>query len=227
MQMSEKTPQNPSFFYNKADFPSLLKLEENFETIRTELLNLLESEQESNWLQTFPDYVTGEKVKSWKVFTFLFFQMKSPKHAALCPKTAALINSIPEIISCDFSYLEPHTHILPHQGYTKMVLRCHLPMIVPEGDKCAIRVGDQTHYWKEGELVIFDDSFDHEAWNKSDSRRVVLMFDIPNPNWNYSAEEISLYKIEHLEDPFLLSFASKEQWLTAYQDRQLPLEEFD
>jgi beta-hydroxylase len=153
--------------------------------------------------------------------------MKSPKHAQLCPKTAELVYSIPEIISCDFSFLEPNTHILPHKGYTKMVLRCHLPLIVPSGEKCAIRVGEETHVWKEGELVIFDDSFEHEAWNKSDEKRVVLMFDIPNPNWNYSAEEISKYKIEKMDDPFLLSIASKEQWLKFYQDRQLPLEEFD
>jgi beta-hydroxylase len=225
--MSVKTPQNPAYFYDKNDFPFLLKLEENFKVIREELLTLLENEQEKQWLQTFPDYVKSDQKKAWKVFTFLFFQMKSPKHSQLCPKSAELIYSIPEIISCDFSFMEPNTHILPHKGYTKMVLRCHLPLIVPAGEKCAIRVGEETHVWKEGELVVFDDSFEHEAWNKSDEKRVVLMFDIPNPNWPYSATEISAYKIENMDDPFLLSIASKEQWLKFYQDRRLPLEEFD
>jgi beta-hydroxylase len=224
--MSDKTPQNPSYFYNKANFPALTVLEENFKVIQKELLDLLALNQENQWLQTFPDYVTSDRLKAWKVFTFLFFQMKSPKHAQLCPKTAELIYSIPDIISCDFSFLEPNTHILPHKGYTKMVLRCHLPLIVPEGEKCAIRVGEETHFWKEGELVIFDDSFEHEAWNKSDEKRVVLMFDIPNPNWKYSAEEIESIKIENMDDPFLLSIVPKEQWLKAYQARQLPLEEF-
>lgn len=224
--MSDKTPQNPSYFYNKANFPALTVLEENFKVIQKELLDLLALNQENQWLQTFPDYVTSDRLKAWKVFTFLFFQMKSPNNAQLCPKTAELIYSIPDIISCDFSFLEPNTHILPHKGYTKMVLRCHLPLIVPEGEKCAIRVGEETHFWKEGELVIFDDSFEHEAWNKSDEKRVVLMFDIPNPNWKYSAEEIAAYKIENMDDPFLLSIVPKEQWLKAYQARQLPLEEF-
>jgi beta-hydroxylase len=225
--MSVKTPQNPAYFYDKNDFPFLLKLEENFKVIREELLTLLENEQEKQWLQTFPDYVKSDQKKAWKVFTFLFFQMKSPKHTQLCPKSVELIYSIPEIISCDFSFMEPNTHILPHKGYTKMVLRCHLPLIVPAGEKCAIRVGEETHVWREGELVVFDDSFEHEAWNKSDEKRVVLMFDIPNPNWPYSATEISAYKIEKMDDPFLLSIASKEQWLKFYQDRRLPLEEFD
>lgn len=225
--MSDKTPQNPTYFYDKNDFPFLLKLEENFQVIREELLSLLENQQENQWLKTFPNYVISEQEKAWKVFTFLFFQMKSLKHAQLCPKSAELIYSISEIISCDFSFMEPKTHILPHKGYTKMVLRCHLPLIVPANEKCAIRVGEETHVWKEGELVIFDDSFEHEAWNNSDDIRVVLMFDIPNPNWNYSAAEISAYKIEKMDDPFLLSIASKEQWLRFYQDRQLPMEQFD
>jgi len=225
--MSVKTPQNPAYFYDKSDFPFLHKLEENYQVIREELLTLLEIEQEKQWLQTFPDYVKSDQKKAWKVFTFLFFQMKSPKHALLCPKTAELIYSISEIISCDFSFMQPNTHILPHKGYTKMVLRCHLPLIVPAGEKCAIRVGEETHVWKEGELVVFDDSFEHEAWNKSDEKRVVLMFDIPNPNWPYSATEISAFKIDKMDDPFLLSIASKEQWLKFYQYRRLPLEEFD
>jgi beta-hydroxylase len=225
--MSDKTPQNPAYFYDKSDFPFLHKLEENFQVIREELISLLENQQEKQWLQTFPDYVKSDQKKAWKVFTFLFFQMKSAKNAHLCPKTAELIYSIPEIISCDFSFMEPNTHILPHKGYTKMVLRCHLPLIVPSEDKCAIRVGAKTHVWKEGELVVFDDSFEHEAWNKSDEKRVVLMFDIPNPNWPYSADEISAYKIDKMDDPFLLTIASKEQWLKFYQDRQLPLEVFD
>lgn len=225
--MSDKTPQNPTYFYDKNDFPFLLKLEENFQVICEELLSLLENQQENQWLKTFPNYVISEQEKAWKVFTFLFFQMKSLKHAQLCPKSAELIYSISEIISCDFSFMESKTHILPHKGYTKMVLRCHLPLIVPANEKCAIRVGEETHVWKEGELVIFDDSFEHEAWNNSDDIRVVLMFDIPNPNWNYSADEISAYKIKKMDDPFLLSIASKEQWLRFYQDRQLPMEQFD
>ena len=224
--MSEKTDKNPNFFYSTSDFPFLRNLEENFPIIKMELENLISEGAEQNWLRTFPDYVKSTQEKAWKVFTFLFFGMKSPKHASLCPKTAELIYDIPEIISCDYSFMAPETHILPHTGYSKMVLRCHLPLIVPESEKCAIRVGDETHHWEEGKLVIFDDSFEHEAWNKSDKPRVVLMFDIPNPNWGYSADEISAYKINNLDDPFLLSLADKEKWKQSFKDRVLPMEEF-
>ena len=74
--MSDKTPQNPAYFYDKANFPALTILEENFQVIQKELLDLLALNQENQWLQTFPDYVTSDRLKAWKVFTFLFFQMK-------------------------------------------------------------------------------------------------------------------------------------------------------
>jgi ornithine lipid ester-linked acyl 2-hydroxylase len=220
------TEKNPSFFYSKNEFPFLSKLETNYQLIKDELIHLLESNKEDNWLKTFPNYVKSDQQKAWKVFSFIFFNMKFPSHAALCPKTAQLIFDIPEIMSCDYSYMKSNTHILPHKGYSRMVLRCHLPLIVPKGDLCGLKVGTETHYWKEGELMIFDDSFEHEAWNKSDEDRVVLMFDIPNPKWGYSAQEISSYKIKHFEDPFLLSLASYETWQKALERGMFPIENF-
>ena len=48
-------------------------------------------------------------------------------------------------------------------------------------DGCALRVGNETRPWREGELVVFDDSMEHEAWNLSKELRVVLLFDIWRP----------------------------------------------
>jgi ornithine lipid ester-linked acyl 2-hydroxylase len=217
------TDKNPKFFYDNKDFSFLDPLATNFQLIKDELLHLLGKNEESQWMETFPNYVNSDKAKAWKVFSFIFFGMRFPKHAALCPETAKLIYSLPDIISCDYSFLKPGTHIMPHKGYTRMVLRCHLPLIVPPGGKCAIRVGDETREWKEGELMIFDDSFEHEAWNRSENNRVVLMFDIPNPLWTYSAHDISKYKIDNIDDPFLLSMMPKEKWQEAFAKGEFPL----
>lgn len=56
----------------------------------------------------------------------------------------------------------------------------HLPLIVPDG--CAFRVGGETRQWKEGEAFAFDDTIEHEAWNRSEKPRVVLIFDVWNPH---------------------------------------------
>jgi aspartyl/asparaginyl beta-hydroxylase (cupin superfamily) len=75
--------------------------------------------------------------------------------------------------------LAPHTAIPPHTGETNARLVAHLPLIVPPG--CAYRVGYENRAWREGELLIFDDTIEHEARNDSDQPRVVLIFDIWNP----------------------------------------------
>jgi len=94
---------------------------------------------------------------------------------------------------CYFSKIDPGTHILPHCGASNLKLRCHLPILVPEtenSENCQtwIRVGDQTRSWKEGEILVFDDSFEHEVKNDTLMPRVVLIFDIWHPE--LLAEEI-------------------------------------
>jgi beta-hydroxylase len=166
----------------------------------------------NSWNPAHPHYVKGNFEVSWKTFTFLFFGIERKDNAALCPRTFEIIRQIPEIMLAQFSLLLPKTHIQPHKGYSPAVLRNHLPLIVPEGD-CAIKVGNETHQWKKGELLVFDDSHEHEAWNNSDKTRVILMFDIAKPGYGYDAKEISRYKIANIDDQFLLDIAPKEQWI--------------
>lgn len=76
-------------------------------------------------------------------------------------------------------WLHPGSRVTPHCGHTNTRLRVHMPIIVPPD--CGMRVGDQTFTWTEGRCLVFDDSFEHEVWNDSERPRVVLLFDIFNP----------------------------------------------
>lgn len=105
-----------------------------------------------------------------------------------------------------FSRLAPGTHIPPHHGVANHRITVHLPLIVPEG--CAIRVGTHTHVWEEGRLFAFDDSFEHEAWNRGTRERVVLIFESFHPD--LSAPERRA--IEH-------SYALRGRWLA---ERRIP-----
>lgn len=78
-----------------------------------------------------------------------------------------------------YSLLKPGTHIQPHHGLLNTRLICHVPLIAPEG--CELRVGSETRVWRIGETLIFDDSFEHEAWNRGASTRIVLLFEIWRP----------------------------------------------
>ena len=106
--------------------------------------------------------------------------------AAACPTTLAALAHAPQPVIPGraplalFSRLKPGTHILPHHGLLNTRLICHLPLIVPDG--CALRVGAETREWQRGKLTIFDDSFEHEAWNRGGSDRTVLLFEIWRPD---------------------------------------------
>lgn len=106
-----------------------------------------------------------------------------------------------------FSRLAPGTHIPPHHGVANHRITVHLPLIVPEG--CAIRVGTHTHAWEEGRLFAFDDSFEHEAWNRGARERVVLIFESFHPDLT----PLERRAIEH-------SYALRGRWLA---DRRIPL----
>ena len=106
--------------------------------------------------------------------------------AGRCPATMAALAIAPQPTIAGrspmalFSRLRPGTHIAPHHGMLNTRLICHLPLIAPAG--CAIRVGHETREWQVGQMLIFDDSFEHEAWNHGTGDRTVLLFEIWRPD---------------------------------------------
>ena len=94
-------------------------------------------------------------------------------NCAACPVTSNALDAAaarrdvpkhgPEVL---FSVFTPGTHLLPHRGVTNTRVVAHLPLIVPPD--CALHVGGEDHAWQEGRVVVFDDTYEHEAWNRSD-----------------------------------------------------------
>jgi aspartate beta-hydroxylase len=122
---------------------------------------------------------------SWNGYYFFRHGERRDENCSACPVTAAALEDLPlarvpghgpEVL---FSVFSPGTHLLPHCGVTNTRVVGHLPLMIPE--KCALRVGGEDHHWREGEVVVFDDTYEHEAWNRSDRTRVVMIFDLWNP----------------------------------------------
>src|SRR5437867_3927702 len=90
-----------------------------------------------------------------------------------------LLERVPGMTTAFFSILSPHKHIPDHRGPYKGVLRYHLALMIPEPRQaCRIRVDGEYATWEEGKSLLFDDSYDHEAWNDTDGIRVVLFMDV-------------------------------------------------
>lgn len=102
-------------------------------------------------------------------------------NAARCPATAATVATIPGLDSAGFSILPPGAHVPVRRGPTRGLLTCHLGLIVPRDGDARMRVGDRMVRWAEGETVVFDDTYDHEAWNDSGDTRVVLRVRVRRP----------------------------------------------
>ena len=117
--------------------------------------------------------------QKWKVFGFYFKDEECYMGIWALKSWKILVKHKDIIQNCGFSFLEPGCEIIPHVGYTSDVLRCHLGLVVPdEYDKCGIQVGDEVRHWKEGELMLFDDTIRHSAWNRSEQHRIVLLTDL-------------------------------------------------
>lgn len=170
-------------FYDRDQFPWVKPLESNWKTIRQELEKILEY---GNALPNFQDISPQQSAITqddrWKTYFFYGYGIKADRNCERCPETTRLIENVPGMKTAFFSILLPHKHIPEHRGYYKGVIRYHLGLIVPHPqESCGIRVGNEVGYWEEGKSLIFDDTFQHEAWNDTNGIRVVLFLDVIRP----------------------------------------------
>ncbi len=196
-------------FYDRSEFPWLDAVEAVWSDIRSELLEVLKDET------AFAPYIQGEGDRpvfdeigllgdpSWSAFYLWENGKPVAEHLARCPKTAAALAEVPLCLipgrtpSVLFSLLRPGAHIEPHTGFMNARLICHLPLIVPPG--CGFRVGNDTREWEEGHAWAFDDTIEHEAWNRSDQLRVVMIFDIWRPELTAIERELVSQTLEAID----------------------------
>ena len=186
-------PRLPAIpFHERSAFAWVAALEARTEVITAELSAVIDQAQAD--FQPYIAYQPGTPVNQWQELnhskrwsSYFLWRNGQPvsEHLERCPETAKALAAIgmadirglcPNAM---FSVLAPHTRIPPHHGETNARLIVHLPLIVPE--QCVYRVGFEQRRWNVGEVLIFDDSIEHEARNDSDELRVVLIFDVWNP----------------------------------------------
>jgi len=195
-------PELPNIEYaDRAAFPWLDRIEAATDDIRAELKRVLEEDA------AFAPYVEAEPNRpffddhgmlgnpDWSAFYLWKGGTPVAENVARFPATMAALEGAPlcripgRTPSILFSLLKPGAHIKPHHGFTNARYICHLPLIVP--DNCAMRVGSDTRAWAEGKACVFDDSIEHEAWNRNAERlRVVMIFDVWRPELTETEREL-------------------------------------
>jgi aspartate beta-hydroxylase len=185
-------PASP--YFDRALFPWYEALEASTAAIQRELRNVLEQDRPlTPFLGTQDAGVTGDYLGgdpgriAWDAYFLYRHGRRYDDHLAACAGTDRALGAVPLTIVRDhapevlFSVLAPSTHIKPHHGVTNTRVVTHLPLLIPDGD-CRLVVGGMEHAWREGRCVTFDDTFLHEAWNRSGELRVVLILDTWNPH---------------------------------------------
>lgn len=170
---------------------SIKELEKHWLDIKNEALSLMTDKGFKPESENLRD--SGD----WKQFEMFARGRKIERNCRLAPKTCALISRIPDAAGCKrgqakFSLMHPGTHVWAHVGPTNCRLRSHLGLVVPP--KVRIRVANETREWKEGKVLMFDDSFEHEVWHDGDSLRLVLIVDFWHPDLS-AAQKASLSPI--------------------------------
>lgn len=178
-------------FYPREAFPWLDRLEAASADIRAELLRLLKEDA------AFTPYIVRSDRRphidhsgllenpAWSAFYLWKHGELVPENAARCPRTVQALEGVPfaqvknRSPSVMFSLLKPDAYIPPHTGETNTRLVCHVPLIVPEN--CHLRVGNETRQVVAGQGWVFDDTIEHEAWNRSRETRVILLFEVWRP----------------------------------------------
>ena len=162
-------------------FPELQKLTDNWEMIRAEALQLFDegfiraASKNNDW-GFYSFFKSG-----WKRFYLKWYDDFLPSARTLCPKTVALLNSIPNVHGAMFAMLPPGGKLGAHRDPFAGSLRYHLGLVTPNSDKCRILVDGVPCVWRDGEAFMFDETFIHSAENATDINRIILFCDVERP----------------------------------------------
>jgi aspartate beta-hydroxylase len=120
--------------------------------------------------------------RDWRMFIMKAYGVTVEENLARCPTVAGLLAQAPEAVSCVLSFLAPGKHIPQHRGPFRAILRFHLMLSMPyDADgvpACELNVDGVPYRLAEGDSLLWDDTYPHEVWNRSDQVRIALLLDV-------------------------------------------------
>ena len=218
-------------------FPEVRVLQENWEIMREEVDALMANSASEELIGNFRDL--GEEVWSeptkWKTVFFKVGGQMVTENYHLAPRTAKLIEAVPNAYLSFFSVLLPDQHIIRHFGPYKGLTKYHLGIRVPKNNaekSCFMRVNPAVcgpvlteenknrleedantttlkYYYKEGEGMFFDDTYLHDSHNYDKHEpRIVLFVDFARPGLPWVIDKIN---------KIVLFFAMKQPYFAGWR----------
>jgi len=179
MYLFSRTPATA--YIDTKEFKDLAPLQEHWQIIRDEAMRL----NEDGGIRAATGYndvgFNSFFRTGWKRFYLKWYGHDLASAAQKCPRTVELLNQIPSIKAAMFASLPPGARLVRHRDPYAGSLRYHLGLVTPNAPGCYIEVDGQRYHWKDGEAVMFDETFIHHAENTTDSQRVILFCDVERP----------------------------------------------
>ena len=179
LYLSSAVPSTP--FLDPRLIPGLKFLEEHWQELR----------EEADRLYANGDIRGSEKYddagfnsffrRGWKRFYLKWYGEPAESARKLCPRTLELLEQVPAVRAAMFVRMAPQSRLPVHRDPFAGSLRFHLGLRTPNSDKCRITVDGETYWWKDGEGVLFDETFLHRAENLTDEDRIILFCDVERP----------------------------------------------
>jgi beta-hydroxylase len=162
-------------------FPQLATLRDNWQTIRAEALALYQGGQirvsdGTNDLGFNSFFRNG-----WTRFYLKWYSDYLPSALQHCPQTVALLRQVPSVKAAMFAVMLPGARLGRHRDPFAGSLRYHLGLVTPNSDDCRIFVDGHMYSWRDGQDVLFDETYIHWAENKTDQYRIILFCDVERP----------------------------------------------
>jgi beta-hydroxylase len=168
-------------YIKTSTFKELNVIREHWQTIRDEAI-LLEREELIKGSNQYNDVGFNSFFRrGWKRFYLKWYDDFHPSAKKYCPRTIELLQQAPSIKAAMFAVLPAGSELLMHRDPYAGSLRYHLGLITPNSEACNIVVDGQKYAWRDGEDVMFDETYIHYAENKTDMDRLILFCDVERP----------------------------------------------
>jgi beta-hydroxylase len=171
----------PKPILNVNDFPELKLLRDHWQDIRDEALGLMNRGQITAATGHNDLGFNSFFKEGWKRFYLKWYDSPLPSAVATCPKTVELVEKIPSIHAAMFAVLPPGSKLNAHRDPFAGSLRYHLGLVTPNSDACRIYIDGELYAWRDGEALVFDETYVHWAANDTHQTRIILFCDIERP----------------------------------------------
>lgn len=194
--LASAVPSRP--YLDPRDFPELAPLQAHWREIRDEALRL----HEEGRIRAADGHVDAGFNsffrRGWRRFYLKWYGDPPPSARARCPRTVELLEAIPGVRAAMFALLPPGGTLMAHRDPFAGSIRYHLGLVTPGSDACRIVVDGAPYAWRDGEAVLFDETYVHHAVNQTDQARIILFCDVERPMRWRAAGRLNRWLGDHL-----------------------------